>query len=127
MPSARRSSCSPRSGSRRSVLFGAGQTDDCGDLVTRNGALVVQVRNWRDVGRACFDGADAAQRQALAHSTAALGVALVRRRGGRWTVTMTPDTLVWLLHAARVVIRQELTRTEARHGVPGFVNNGQND
>jgi hypothetical protein len=83
--------------------IGAGQSDDCGDLVTRNGALVVQVRNWRDVGRACFDGADAAERQALAHPAAALGVALVRRRGGRWAVTMTPDTLAWLLHTARVV------------------------
>jgi hypothetical protein len=83
-------------------LFGAGQTDDAGDLVSRNGALIVQVRNWRDVGRA-FDGADAAERQALVHPTAALGVALVRRRGGRWIVTLTPDTLAWLLHAARVV------------------------
>jgi hypothetical protein len=84
-------------------LFGAGQTDDVGDLVSRNGALIVQVRSWQDVGRACFDGADAAERQALVHPTAALGVALVRRRGGRWAFTMTPDTLAWLLHAARIV------------------------
>jgi hypothetical protein len=84
-------------------LFGAGRTDDVADLVSRNGALVVQVRNWRDVGRACFDGADAAELQAEHHPTAALGVALVRRRGGRWAVAMTPDTLVWLLHAARIV------------------------
>jgi hypothetical protein len=84
-------------------LFGAGQTDDVGDLVTRNGALVVQVRNWQDVGRACFDGADAAERQALAHPTAAVGVALVRRRRGRWAVTMTSGTLAWLPHAGRVV------------------------
>jgi hypothetical protein len=64
--------------------------------------LVLQVRNWRDVGPACFDGADGAERQALAHSTA-LGVALVRRRGGRWVITVTPETMAWLLHAARVV------------------------
>src|SRR5262245_26584789 len=36
-------------------------------------------------------------------SHGALAVALARRRGGRWTVTMTPDTAAWLLHAARVV------------------------
>jgi hypothetical protein len=84
-------------------LFGAGQTNDVGDLVSRNGALLVQVRNWQDVGRACFDGADAAQRQALAHPSAAVGVALVRRRGGRWAVTMTPHTMAYLLHAAGIV------------------------
>jgi hypothetical protein len=65
--------------------------DDVGDVVSRNGALIVQVRNWRDVGRACLDGADADERHALGHPTAALGVAMVRRRGGRWVVTMTPD------------------------------------
>jgi hypothetical protein len=84
-------------------LFGAGQAEDVGDLVSRNGALIVQVRNRGDVGRACFDGADAAELQAQRHPTAAIGVALVRRRGGRWVVTMTPETMTWLLHAARVV------------------------
>jgi hypothetical protein len=30
-------------------------------------------------------------------------VALVRRRGGRWCATITPKTLAWLPHAARII------------------------
>jgi hypothetical protein len=71
--------------------YGAGRPDDVADL-TVEGLVAIQVRNHADFGRACVEAALDADRQAL---TAGLGygVGLVRRRGGRWTVTMTPATL----------------------------------
>jgi hypothetical protein len=84
-------------------LFGAGQDTDVGDLLTTNGAVIFQCKAWRDSERACFDAAAGAARQAVAHPTAAVGVGLVRRRGGRVVATIEPETLAWLLEAAGVV------------------------
>jgi hypothetical protein len=106
--------------------FGAGQDAAVGDLVSHNGALVVQVRKCRDAGRACFEGADAAYLQASRHPSTALGVALVRGRGGRWVVTMTPETMARLLHAARVV-RVALRQPDVREETLPIVIDGAGD
>jgi hypothetical protein len=70
--------------------YGAGRPDDVADL-TVAGLVAIQVRNLGDFGRACAEAALDADRQALTAGVA-YGVGLARRRGGRWTVTLTPET-----------------------------------
>jgi hypothetical protein len=91
--------------------YGAGVTDDLGDL-TIGAHVVVQVRNWDDFGRACIDSSVAAERQAV-NAGVALGVGMARRRGGRFVITMTPATFAWLVHAAGLTDpdRQGMMRT----------------
>jgi hypothetical protein len=78
--------------------YGAGVVDDLGDLVLVDGLVVAQVRDWSDFGRACAEAACDAERQA-ATSGAPIGIGIVRRRGGRFLITMTPATFAWVAHA----------------------------
>jgi hypothetical protein len=61
-------------------------------------AFVAQVRNLADDGGACAESAIDAKRQATTAGVA-YSVGMARRRGGRWVVTMTPDTFAALAYA----------------------------
>jgi hypothetical protein len=79
---------------------GAGRPDDEADLTIEN-LVAVQVRDRADFGRACAEAALDAERQAF-EAGVAYGVGLVRRRGGRWVVTMTPATFVAICAVLRM-------------------------
>lgn len=68
--------------------LGAGRTDDTGDLDGLD--LTVQVKNYRDVGRAIRDGLPQLREQVGNAGTPA-GALLVRRRGGEWVAVMPLD------------------------------------
>lgn len=62
--------------------LGAGRSDDQGDLDGMP-LVTVEVKNYKDVGRAVRDGIDDLEREQVNAGTP-FGVAFIRRPGGRW-------------------------------------------
>ncbi len=69
--------------------LGAGRTDDEGDL-DGLANVTVEVKSYKDVGRAVRDGLDDVQREQLNAGTP-FGVAFIRRPGGRWIAVQTVE------------------------------------
>lgn len=78
--------------------LGAGRTDDEGDL---DGVpdTTIEVKNYADITRAVNDGLEDLQRE-QANAGTTFGAAMIRRRGGRWFVAMTPEQFCTLLREA---------------------------
>ena len=85
--------------------YGAGMPNDEADVLIGTVA-VAQIRNLADYGRACHESALDAERQA-ATAGVAYGVGMARRRGGRFVVTMTPETFAAIAHAIDPRTREE--------------------
>lgn len=69
--------------------LGAGRQDDEGDLEGLPG-VTIEVKDWRDVGRAIAEGLKDLERE-QSNAGTGLGVLFVRRRGGRWIAVQTVD------------------------------------
>jgi hypothetical protein len=69
--------------------LGAGRCDDQGDLDGLSG-YVIQVADWQDVARAAREKPPAAERQRC-NAQVPHAATLVRFRGGRWRVVLTPE------------------------------------
>ena len=76
----------------------AGRTDDAGDLDGIPG-VCVQVKNYRDIVRGINEAMNDLPAQKR-NSGAQHAAALVRRPGGRWIVTMSPEEWCYLLREA---------------------------
>ena len=78
--------------------LGAGRQDDCGDLYGLP-HLTVEVKNYANVSEAVNAGlADCVREQE--NAATAFGAAMIRRRGGRWFVAMTPEQFATLYREA---------------------------
>lgn len=75
--------------------LGAGRADDTGDI---DGVpdTVIQVKHWADVLTAIRTGVDGATEQQH-NAGATFGAAMVRLRGGRWVICMSPEQ--WATYA----------------------------
>jgi hypothetical protein len=79
--------------------LGAGRTDDIGDI---HGLpdTVIQVANYRDIGRAVREKlAESVQQQARANATFA--ATFIRRPGGGYVVCLTPEQFCALWREAQ--------------------------
>lgn len=78
--------------------LGAGRADDAGDLdgIPRT---CVQVKNYADPARAIREALSDLEAQRC-NAGADFAAALVRRRGGRWGVVMSPEQFAALVVAA---------------------------
>lgn len=79
--------------------LGAGRRDDAGDL---DGVIdwTLQVKNYRDVGRAIRVGLDELDAQ-QANDGARFGAVMVRRPGGRWVAVLDLPRFAAVIMAAR--------------------------
>ncbi len=69
--------------------LGAGRSDDVGDIdgVTD---CVVQVCDWKDKSAACLQKPVGAEQQRL-NAGVGYAVTMIRFRGGKWRMVMTPE------------------------------------
>ena len=69
--------------------LGAGRSDDVGDIdgVTD---CVVQVCDWKDKSAACLQKPVGAEQQRL-NTGVGYAVTMIRFRGGKWRMVMTPE------------------------------------
>ena len=70
--------------------LGAGRMDDSGDI-DGLANVTIEVKNYRDIGRAVADGIADLEREQLNAGTP-YGVAFIRRPGGRWVAVQTVET-----------------------------------
>jgi hypothetical protein len=75
--------------------YGAGRSDDCGDLDGLPG-VCAQVKDWADPMAAERAALLDVERQRVT-ARRKFGVAFIRHRGGRWVVAMTPATFCEML------------------------------
>lgn len=81
-------------------IYGAGRQGDRGDLaLDPRLSCAVQVAAWDDVRAAAVRKVDEVREQAM-RGRCRYGVAMVRFRGGKWRIVMTPETFAELLREA---------------------------
>lgn len=80
-------------------VYGAGRGDDCGDIAGLP-EVCAQVKDWHDPTAAERQALLDVEKQRLA-AKKRFGVAFIRHRAGRWTVSMTPATFIEMLKWAR--------------------------
>ena len=73
-------------------MLGAGRSDDVGDIDGLD-SVAIQVANWADTAAAAIQKPRGAQQQAL-NAAKPLAMTLVRFKGGKWRVVLTPEQ--WL-------------------------------
>lgn len=78
--------------------LGAGRAEDCGDLFGIP-ETVVQVKNYKNIGRAVNEARDSADEQAR-NAGVPFRFGMVRHPGGKWTCVLSPDALATMLREA---------------------------
>lgn len=96
--------------------LGAGRADDQGDLDGLSD-ITIEVKNYRDIARACREGLADLERE-MANAGTALGVCFVRLPGGRYMAVMGVEQ--WAAWYRETIPAPVAARPEWDQPLPGL-------